>query len=261
MATINLCFRIEQEFGLSSPIDIPYAEKIFRDVCFHLEHALEDHRTWYLKGYSRKQALQHQLFIEGSVISKDILYKWEQGYKKNFPFFGEGIWDGRGDDDSAGIDLTSSFSSTNRRNNPMSLVVEFSISSAKTQCLFERMITFIQQLLSLNENCTYLNVESGGYSFPEIIPKENGYDEIYKKVFPDRISCGWMLYIPHVLLPELIPEAARVIPVIDDKQQKGTIVVSTEEVFDGNNKAHIGKANDIEIKLLDLGLLPLLTEL
>ncbi|EAN1751305.1 immunity 52 family protein [Salmonella enterica] len=43
--------------------------------------------------------------------------------------------------------------------------------------------------------------------------------------------------------------------------QKGTIVVSTEEIFDGNNKEHIGKANDIEIKLLDLGLLPLMTEL
>ncbi|MDZ3240547.1 immunity 52 family protein [Klebsiella pneumoniae] len=45
------------------------------------------------------------------------------------------------------------------------------------------------------------------------------------------------------------------------KPQKGTIIVSTEEIFDGNNKEHIGKANDIEIKLLDLGLLPLMTEL
>ncbi|HCC5992822.1 TPA: immunity 52 family protein [Enterobacter cloacae] len=64
-----------------------------------------------------------------------------------------------------------------------------------------------------------------------------------------------------IILPELIPEAARVIPVMDDTKQKGTIVVSTEEIFDGNNKEHIGKANDIEIKLLDLGLLPLMTEL
>jgi hypothetical protein len=62
-------------------------------------------------------------------------------------------------------------------------------------------------------------------------------------------------------LIELIPEAARIIPVMDDEKQKGTIVVSTEEIFDGNNKDHIAKANDIEIKLLDLGLLPLLTEL
>ncbi|WP_448949750.1 hypothetical protein [Klebsiella pneumoniae] len=50
-------------------------------------------------------------------------------------------------------------------------------------------------------------------------------------------------------------------PVMDGDNQKGTIIVSTEEIFDGNNKEHIGKANDIEIKLLDLGLLPLMTEL
>ncbi|MCR5993933.1 hypothetical protein HKW65_22520 [Enterobacter ludwigii] len=67
--------------------------------------------------------------------------------------------------------------------------------------------------------------------------------------------------MPHVVLPKLIPEAARIVPVVDGEKQKGTIVVSTEDIFDGTNKDHIGKANNIEIKLLDLGLLPLMTEL
>ncbi|HCI6169388.1 TPA: immunity 52 family protein [Klebsiella quasipneumoniae subsp. quasipneumoniae] len=79
--------------------------------------------------------------------------------------------------------------------------------------------------------------------------------------FPDRVYVGWMLYLPHIVFPELIPEAAKIVPVFDGEKQKGTIVVSTEEIFDGNNKEHIGKANDIEIRLLDLGLLPLMTEL
>jgi hypothetical protein len=70
-----------------------------------------------------------------------------------------------------------------------------------------------------------------------------------------------MLYIPHIVLPHLLPQAAKVIPVIDGEEQKGTIVVSTEDIFDGSNKEHIGKANDLEIRLLDLGLLPLITEL
>lgn len=48
---------------------------------------------------------------------------------------------------------------------------------------------------------------------------------------------------------------------MDGENQKGTIIVSTEEIFDGKKREHIGKANDIEIKLLDLGLLPLMTEL
>ncbi|EIH4171906.1 immunity 52 family protein, partial [Escherichia coli] len=55
--------------------------------------------------------------------------------------------------------------------------------------------------------------------------------------------------------------AAKIVPVSDGEKQRGTIVVSTEEVFDGNNTEHIGKSNDIEIRLLELGLLPLLTEL
>lgn len=80
-------------------------------------------------------------------------------------------------------------------------------------------------------------------------------------VFPDRVYVGWMLYLPHIVFPEVIPEAAKIVPVFDGEKQKGTIVVSTEEIFDGNNKEHIGKANDIEIRLLDLGLLPLMTEL
>lgn len=261
MATVTLNIRVEQEFGVSSPIEISHATSIFRDVSLHFEQMLGKHKKWFLKGYSRKQALQYQVFVDDMMVPKEILSKWEKRYQKNYPFFGEGIWDGEEDDSSAGIDLTSSYSSSNRRKNPMSLVIEFPVSLISTKLSSDRMLEFMHHMLSLNENCTYLNVESGGYSFPEIIPKENGYDEVYKKVFPDRISCGWMLFIPAIISPDLIPCAARVVPVLKDSKKTGTIVVSTEEIFDGNNKEHIGKANDIEIRLLDLGLLPLLTEL
>ncbi len=88
----------------------------------------------------------------------------------------------------------------------------------------------------------------------EILISESAWEEMTCLFAPS-------LYIPHIVLTELIPEAARVVPVMDGDNQKGTIIVSTEEIFDGNNKEHIGKANDIEIKLLDLGLLPLMTEL
>ena len=261
MAAVNLNFRVEQEFGLNSPIEIHHAARVFRDTSLNIEHMLSEQREWYLKGYSKKQALRHQVFISDQVIPDNILSLWKERYKKSYPFFGEGIWDGKNDNNSAGIDLTSSFSSTNRRNNPLSLTIDFSVCSESTKLTSEKMLAFMERLLILNEYCTFLNVESGGYSFPEIVTSGNGYDEIYKKVFPDRISCGWMLFIPAIIFPELIPEAARVSPVIKENKQIGTIIVSTEEIFDGNNKEHISKANDIEIKLLDLGLLPLMTEL
>ena len=72
----------------------------------------------------------------------------------------------------------------------------------------------------------------------------NGYWNNSNNVFPDRIPVGWMIYIPAIILAELIPQAARVVPVMDGEKKKGTIVVSTEEIFDGNNKEHIGKSND-----------------
>lgn len=172
MATVNLNIRVEQEFGLSSPIEISHAARVFREVSLHFEQMLGKQKKWYLKGYSRKQALQHKVFIDGIKVPKEILSKWEKRYQKNYPFFGEGIWDGEVDDSSAGIDLTSSYSISNRRNNPLSLVIEFPVSFLNTKLSSDRMIDFIQHLLILNENCTYLNVESGGYSFPEIIPKK-----------------------------------------------------------------------------------------
>ncbi|WP_416260541.1 Imm52 family immunity protein [Gibbsiella quercinecans] len=257
---MRLNLRVEQEFDLKTPIDISRAVIIFSEVCERFDSMLDTKKTWYEKGRSRKQALQHQIFTQGTIL-EEVQSRWEKRYKKNYPFFGEGIWDGRSDEDSVGIDLTSSTSGTHRRANPMTLTVEFPINIATTRLSLDRMVTFILDILELNENCTYLSVESGGYSFPELAINGSEYQEVYKQVFPDRITCGWMLYIPHVVLSELIPEAARIVPVMDGQKQKGTIVVSTEEIFDGNNKEHIGKANDIEIKLLDLGLLPLWTEL
>ncbi|MCT9846338.1 immunity 52 family protein [Leclercia adecarboxylata ATCC 23216 = NBRC 102595] len=225
-----------------------------------MDEFLRTKKSWYEQGYSKKQALQYKIFTNEG-LSEDVLARWEKEYKKDYPNWTAGIWDGGSDEDGAGMDCYQSYSSTHRRKNPLSLVISFSIELNQTSLNAEEMINFIVFLLQSTDGCTYSCVESGGYSFSEIIPKEKGYDEVYKKVFPDRISCGWMLFIPAIILPNLVPSAARVVPVLKDRNPIGTIVVSTEEIFDGNNKEHIEKANDIEIRLVDLGLLPLMTEL
>ncbi|WP_263071043.1 immunity 52 family protein [Enterobacter huaxiensis] len=258
---MKLNFRIEHEFGRSESIKPVELATLFQGATKQLDELFGTKRAWYEQGYSRKQALQYKIFTEDGLLSEDVLGRWEKEYKKDYPSWTTGIWDGGSDEDSAGVDCYSSYSSTHRRKTPLSLVISFSIELDQTRLNAEKMINFLTFLLHSTDNCTYSCVESGGYSFSEIIPKENGCAEVYKKVFPDRISCGWMLFIPAIVLPDLIPEAARVIPVLKDNKQIGTIVVSTEEIFDGNNKEHIGKANDIEINLLNLGLLPLMTEL
>ncbi|EPD3395305.1 hypothetical protein [Klebsiella variicola] len=40
MATVNLNIRVEQEFGLSSPIEISHAARVFREVSLHFEQML-----------------------------------------------------------------------------------------------------------------------------------------------------------------------------------------------------------------------------
>jgi hypothetical protein len=84
----------------------------------------------------------------------------------------------------------------------------------------------------------------------------------YESVFPDRLSVGWMVYLPHTLTAAQVPEARAVIPVMRDDKQQGTIIVSvTDEVFDVNNRDHLKVANDIEIRLADQDLLPRFVDL
>lgn len=84
----------------------------------------------------------------------------------------------------------------------------------------------------------------------------------YESVFPDRLSVGWMLYLPHVLTPAQVPEARDLIPIMREGKQQGTIIVSvTDAVFDADNREHVKAANDIEIRLADQDLLPRFVDL
>jgi hypothetical protein len=202
---------------------------------------LGQHYKWYGTGFSKKQALSHLAF-DNNKITENTFIKWDKRYKKDTPLFVESVWDGKGDYSSSINYRKFLFDQANRAN------VELHMVSQNENLDLESFIVLFSNIACYFE-CSYINADTKGYRF---------FDN---NVFPDRLSVGWMLYIPAILLPELIPEAARVIPVMDGEKQKGTIVVSTEEIFDGENKEHVGKANDIEIKLLDLGFLPLITEL
>ena len=78
-----------------------------------------------------------------------------------------------------------------------------------------------------------------------------------KAVFTDRPPVAWMVYLPLKIETGNAPEAAALVPVFDaDKKQKGTLVVSTLETFDAQNKEHVKRANDLEVRLADQDLLP-----
>lgn len=61
---------------------------------------------------------------------------------------------------------------------------------------------------------------------------------------------------------EQVPEAGALIPVMDGKKPKGTIIVSVaDEAFSADNPEHVKVANAIEMRLADQGLLPQFTDL
>jgi len=99
--------------------------------------------------------------------------------------------------------------------------------------------------LSLQWQPPFIAVDPGGYGMRH-------------KVFADRPGAGWLLYLPGRITRAQVPEAAELLPVLnEDGQQRGTIIVSVAgDAFDDENPDHIQAANAIEIRLADQDLLP-----
>ena len=81
-------------------------------------------------------------------------------------------------------------------------------------------------------------------------------------VFPDRLSVGWMLYLPREISQDQVPEAHMLCYVTDGNGHKGTIIISEiDGAFDADNPDHVRATNKIEIRLADKGFLPKYAEL
>ncbi|OWO85626.1 hypothetical protein B5C26_01560 [Photorhabdus luminescens] len=199
------------------------------------------HKTWFLPGHSRKQALEHTAFDEQGATKK-VIEAFEKDYKEIPPFIVQKIWDGEDDD------LACSISYRNYRSDRLGQTkIRIDLNIDEKEFQFSRLIDFITFLV-FSRNSPYIMVETNGYTL-----KRN-------QVFPDRLSAGWMIYLPFVIDPSLLPMADEILPIANDKEQLGTLIITKKGIFDGENQDDIDKANDVEIQLLNLGLLPLITE-
>lgn len=87
-------------------------------------------------------------------------------------------------------------------------------------------------------------------------PEEPGDKTSYRSsfaTFPHRQCLGWMAYVPQVVTEAELALAAHII-----SAKGGTIIVAVDEPFDLANKEHIKRANQIEMDMSDLGLLPVI---
>ncbi|APG50636.1 TPA: Imm52 family immunity protein [Providencia stuartii] len=194
--------------------------------------------SWYLTGSSKKEALEKK-FIENDNINKDIEHKFVDKLTKSSPIYGSAIWNG----DKNRIQI-SNYLARSFDNYDVSLSMKLE-NKQKLQYEIKKLI------LNLMEN--YIKVG-------KILIHTNKYHLNEKNVFPDRLPVGWMLYLNKKITQEQLPMAAELVD-IENEKNSGTLIISTEHIFDGSNKDDIKKANEIEIQLTALGLLPLYSEI
>ncbi|MCC8464096.1 MULTISPECIES: Imm52 family immunity protein [Photorhabdus] len=198
-------------------------------------------KTWYLTGYSRQEALTHIVFDEQGPTEKTVSY-FEKSYKKDFPLLIEDMWDGEEDNLSSGISYSKQ---SIKRPNWVKLELNLKIDSS--QFGISQLIELVKYLVTSRD-------------FPYIQVETNEYTLRNKQVFPDRLSVGWMLYQPRIIDKAYLPMAEDVLPVYQKNEQVGTLIITKKGIFDGRNQDDIDKSNDVEIQLVNLGLLPLITE-
>ncbi|WP_350306154.1 hypothetical protein [Photorhabdus viridis] len=198
-------------------------------------------KTWYLTGYSLKEALKHVVFDEKGPTSVAIR-DFEKEYRKNFPSLINGMWDGQKDELSCGIIYEKS-----KSGHPNWVRLELNLKIGSSQLNVFRLIDLVKHLATSRD-------------FPYIQVETNGYTLKGRQVFPDRLSVGWMLYQPRIIDKSYLPMAEEVLPVYQHDQQIGTLIITKKGIFDGKNQDDIDKSNDVEIQLVNLGLLPLITE-
>ncbi|WP_434523899.1 hypothetical protein [Photorhabdus asymbiotica] len=236
-----LSTKIKLYFDLKEPLTPQMALADLHKITQQIDQFFGRQKTWYLTGHTRKEALEHLVFEEDHPTKKAV-QEFEKSYKKNFPFIGKKIWDGEVDD------LACSLFYENYRIDKLGqikLTIKLKIDEKEFQ--FSRLIDFITFLV-FSRNAPYIMVETNGYTLQQ------------NQVFPDRLSAGWMIYLPFVIDPSLLPMADEILPIANDREQLGTLIITKKGIFDGENQDDIDKANDVEIQLLNLGLLPLITE-
>jgi hypothetical protein len=199
--------------------------------------------NWYLKGGSREEALRFPVYQEDREPLQTVVDELARKYKGRKVDENKviGIWNGA-ETQADGASLA------------------FSIDG---EGILPRMLDF-----NINERAN-ASSRLGDYQSIGVIIAEIAqiYRSFYisygprkyfaNKVFQDRPGASWLLYLPHILTPQELPEARALIPVTVATGQLGTIIVTeTDNVFDVDNAEHVQVANAVEIRLADQDLLP-----
>ncbi|MBQ0695270.1 Imm52 family immunity protein [Providencia stuartii] len=189
-------------------------------------------KSWFSPGYSKKEALEHKI-IDRGVINHEETDSVIKKLNKTPPIFVTSIWN-----DNGGIRIQNYICSSTDN-----FRITFSLEVENEMGLTAKIKKLLLNILNNKDNVAAIVVQTNNYQMDE------------KNVFPDRIPVGWMLYLNKQITNEQAGVKAELISVSNEKNT-GTLIISTNEVFDGTNENHIRNANEIEIQLVAHGLLP-----
>ena len=193
-------------------------------------------QDWYLCATSKKKASIYKMFDKDGVTEIG-LKKMTQRYNKEKDYFGLAIWDKETEQASLLYILSEGGFGQSFK---VYVIIDFrsleiTLDDAQKFCL----------ALSEHFDDAYITVN-------------NNYSED-KMAFPDRLSAAWMIYLPKVQLSHnIVPQAFDVIsPTDHEGHAAGSLVVTLPHFFDDMNTDDIKAVNSVDIKLRELGLLPL----
>ena len=197
-------------------------------------------QDWYLCGTSKKKASIYKMFDKDGVTEIG-LKKMTQRYNKEKDCFSLAIWDKKTEQGSLVYMLSDEGSGQSFKVhiNIVFRSLEITLDDAQKFCL----------ALSEHFDDAYITVN-------------NNYSKD-KMAFPDRLSAAWMIYLPKVQLSHnIVPQAFDVIsPTDHEGHAAGSLVVTLPHFFDEKNTDDIKAVNSVDIKLRELGLLPLYADL
>ena len=197
-------------------------------------------QDWYLCATSKKKASIYKMFDKDGVTEIG-LKKMTQRYNKEKDRFSLAIWDKKTEQGSLVYILSEEGSGQSFKVhiNIVFRSLEITLNDAQKFCL----------ALSEHFDDAYITVN-------------NNYSN-YKMAFPDRLSAAWMIYLPKVQLSHnIVPQAFDVIsPTDHEGHAAGSLVVTLPHFFDEKNTDDIKAVNSVDIKLRELGLLPLYADL
>ena len=197
-------------------------------------------QDWYLCATSKKEASIYKMFDKDGVTEIG-LKKMTQRYNKEKDRFSLAIWDKKTEQSALLYMLSDEGSGQSFK---VRIIIDFrsleiTLDDAQKFCL----------ALSEHFDDAYITVN-------------NNYSN-YKMAFPDRLSAAWMIYLPKVQLSHnIVPQAFDVIsPTDHEGHAAGSLVVTVPHFFDERNTDDIKAVRRVDIKLHELGLLPLYADL